>query len=497
MQPKKLIRGAGILLPVTALPSSYGIGTLGVEARNFVDLLVDLKQKYWQVLPLGPTSYGDSPYQSFSTFAGNPYMIDLDELIKKGYLQYEEVKGYSFGDDQYDIDYSLMFLNRLQLLRKAYERFPKQDESFDRFCEERSFWIKDYALFMALKNHFQQKEWQAWEPAIRDREEEALAEYREKLKEEIRFQEFLQYEFWLQWISVKKYANDHGIQIIGDIPLYVAADSADVWTNREHFELDSLGYPRVVTGCPPDAFSEEGQKWGNPVYNWNHMKLDGYDWWRLRMKSNAELYDVLCIDHFIDIFRYYTIASEETLAKNGKWHKGPGKELTDLIEESLGAEKSIIADDLGTVIPGVKRMLKKTGWPGMKVLIFAFDGNTSNEYLPHNYDNSNFVVYGGTHDSGTIMGYFDEKSEYELAFLYEYLGVKGRDEIIDGMIRLGYSSIADVVIFQMQDLLKLGNEARMNLPSTVGRNWKWRMPRNCMNADRRAYIRTISAIYNR
>lgn len=496
MKTKRFTRGAGILLSVTSLPSDYGIGTLGEEAFGFVDLLVDLRQRYWQVLPLGPTSYGDSPYQSFSAFAGNPYLIDLNELIREGLLTKSQVKSYNWGDDESDIEYAVIFENRFQVLQKAFERFDTREKGYTAFCRENEEWLEDYSFFMALKTFSENREWLLWEEGLRNREPECMKRYRKQLKEQIDFWKFCQYKFFGQWKRLKKYANARGIQIIGDIPLYVALDSADVWAHREEFLLGADGRPEVVAGCPPDAFSDDGQKWGNPIYDWERMEKEDFSWWKSRMKANSALYDVIRIDHFIGVVKYYSIPAEDPDARGGKWNKGPGKKLTDAIEESVG-ESRIIAEDLGVSVPGVKKLMLKTGWPGMKILLFAFDGNTAHEYLPHNYTDTNTAVYAGTHDNDTIVGYFREKTEYELAFLYEYLGIEAKEEIPDAIIRLAYSSIADIVIMQMQDILKLGNEARMNLPSTIGQNWRWRFTREGLSEERRTWLRTLSAIYRR
>lgn len=496
MKTKRFTRGAGILLSVTSLPSDYGIGTLGEEAFGFVDLLVDLRQRYWQVLPLGPTSYGDSPYQSFSAFAGNPYLIDLNELIREGLLTKSQVKSYNWGDDESDIEYAVIFENRFQVLQKAFERFDTREKGYTAFCRENEEWLEDYSFFMALKTFSENREWLLWEEGLRNREPECMKRYRKQLKEQIDFWKFCQYKFFGQWKRLKKYANARGIQIIGDIPLYVALDSADVWAHREEFLLGADGRPEVVAGCPPDAFSDDGQKWGNPIYDWERMEKEDFSWWKRRMKANSALYDVIRIDHFIGVVKYYSIPAEDPDARGGKWNKGPGKKLTDAIEESVG-ESRIIAEDLGVSVPGVKKLMLKTGWPGMKILLFAFDGNTAHEYLPHNYTDTNTAVYAGTHDNDTIVGYFREKTEYELAFLYEYLGIEAKEEIPDAIIRLAYSSIADIVIMQMQDILKLGNEARMNLPSTIGQNWRWRFTREGLSEERRTWLRTLSAIYRR
>lgn len=401
MESKAFTRGAGILLPVASLPSDYGIGTLGDAAYSFVDLLVDLRQKYWQVLPLGPTSFGDSPYQSFSAFAGNPYLIDLNTLVREGLLIKEEITGYNWGGDEDDIDYATIFKNRFQVLQKAFERFDRKEKEFRKFCEENEEWLSDYSFFMALKTFSGEKEWLQWEEGLRNREPDILKEYEVKLADQIQFWKFCQYKFFSQWNKLKKYANARGIRIIGDIPLYVALDSADVWAHREEFLLNKDGTPDVVAGCPPDAFSEDGQKWGNPIYNWDRMEKEDFSWWRRRMKSSAMLYDIIRIDHFIGIVRYYSIPAEDATARGGKWNKGPGKKLTDAIEQAVG-KSQIIAEDLGVSVPGVKKLMAKTGWPGMKVLLFAFDGNTANEFLPHNYTDTNAVVYAGTHDNDKI-----------------------------------------------------------------------------------------------
>lgn len=495
MEAKEFTRGAGILLSITSLSSPYGIGTLGDAAYKFVDLLVDLRQKYWQVLPLGPTSFGDSPYQSFSAFAGNPYLIDLDILVKEGLLKKEEIRSFNWETDRKDVDYATLYENRFQVLKMAYARFQGK-EDYISFTEENSFWLEEYSLFMALKSHFDNKDWMQWDKKIRNRESKALEEYRSKLSDEIGFWKFCQFKFFEQWKVLKNYANSRGIQIIGDIPLYVAQDSADVWAGRELFLLNEDGAPTVVAGCPPDAFSEDGQRWGNPIYNWDRMEKDGFSWWKKRMSANAALYDVIRIDHFIGVVRYYSIPANEQTAKGGKWNKGPGKKLTDAIESAIG-DSRIIAEDLGVAVPGVKKLMTKTGWPGMKILLFAFDGNTANEHLPHNYRDTNCVVYAGTHDNDTIVGYFRDKTEYELAYLYEYLNISSKEELPDAFIRLAYSSIANVVILQMQDILKLGNEARMNLPSTVGTNWRWRVGEETLSEERRAWIRTMATIYRR
>lgn len=496
MKAKSFTRGAGILLPITSLPSEYGIGTLGSAAYQFVDLLVDLRQKYWQVLPIGPTSFGDSPYQSFSAFAGNPYLIDLNTLIHDGLLLKEEVGSYNWGNEDDDIDYFIIYENRFQVLKTAFERFDLQSTEFVDFCEKNKEWLPDYSFFMAAKTFSDNKEWLLWEEGLKNRDLETMKEYEIILKKQISFWKFCQFEFYTQWFRLKKYANSRGIMIIGDIPLYTALDSVDVWAHRDEFLLQEDGSPKVVAGCPPDAFSDLGQKWGNPIYNWERMEKGQFSWWKKRMKASASLFDIIRIDHFIGIVRYYSIPPESPDARNGKWNKGPGKKLTDAIEEAIG-ENRVIAEDLGVSLPGVKKLMAKTGWPGMKVLLFAFDGNTANENLPHNYTDTNMVLYTGTHDNDTVVGFFRDKTDYELAYLYEYLGISTKEQIPDVVIRLAYSSIADIVIIQMQDILKLGNEARMNLPSTVGKNWRWRFKKDGLTEERRSWIRTLATVYRR
>ncbi len=496
MKDSRMDRGAGILLAVTSLPSPYGIGTMGKEAFRFVDMLTDLRQKYWQVLPIGPTSFGDSPYQSFSAFAGNPYLIDLDILIEEGLLKQEEVDGYNWGGRKDDVDYALIYTNRFKVLKSAFSRFDVKKDAFKKFCKDNKEWLEDYSLYMAVKNEKGGSEWLSWEEGLKNRDADTLAAYREKLREQILFWMFLQYKFFEQWKALKTYANEHGIKIIGDIPLYIALDSADVWADRGQFKLDEEGRPSEVAGCPPDDFSDDGQKWGNPLYDWEKMEAEGFGWWKKRIAANGRIFDIIRIDHFIGVAKYYSIPAQDENARGGRWNKGPGKKLTDMIENTLGKNR-IIAEDLGVAVPAVKKLLAKTGWPGMKILLFAFDGNTANEHLPHNYEDGNLVVYAGTHDNETITGYFRDKTEYELAYLYEYLNIKRKDDIPDAIIRAAYASVADIAIMQMQDLLKLGNETRMNFPSTVGCNWRWRTLKGSLDEERRTWLRTMTLLYRR
>ena len=488
-------RGAGILLPVSSLPSPYGIGTFGKAAYEFVDQLVEAGQKYWQVLPLGPTSYGDSPYQSFSAFAGNPYFIDLDMLCGEGLLKVDEIRYIKWEERLDRVEYGLQWEYRYGVLKRAFIRSNhKTTEKFQHFLEENAQWIQDYGLFMACKEHFENVEWLKWDKDIRFRQPEALQRYCKTFSQEIEFYQFLQYKFYEQWSSLKKYANEHGVEIIGDMPIYVALDSVDVWVNPGLFELDEERKPVCVAGCPPDAFSDDGQKWGNPLYNWKIMEKEEFAWWKRRMAATAKLFDVVRIDHFIGIVRYYVIPADDS-ARNGWFEWGPGEKLIRALDEARGRTK-IIAEDLGVVIPQVGELLEKAGYPGMKVIEFAFDGNTDNPYLPHMYQ-KNCVVYGGTHDNETLVGYYDNLSVDNLAYALQYTDCSNRADLIEKVFLMAYRSIADTVIFQMQDVLEKGNEARMNLPATIGENWRWRLLEGEFTKEKRTWLKSLSIIYGR
>ena len=490
-------RGAGILLPVSSLPSPYGIGTLGKAAYEFIDQLKRAGQKYWQVLPVGPTSFGDSPYQSFSAFAGNPYFIDFDMLLEEGLLTKEEFQQENWGNDPSDADYALLFQKRFAVLRRAYARSSlRNNRDFLRFCRRNQFWLEDYCLYMALKDYFGSREWLLWDADIRFRKKEAVERYRKQLREDIEFWKFCQFTFFSQWKKLKKYANKNGIRIIGDIPLYVALDSADVWANGELFELDERKKPIHIAGVPPDCFSAEGQRWGNPLYDWKKMEKDGFTWWYERMKANASLYDVIRIDHFIGIVNYWSIPADCPTAVDGEWKKGPGRKLTDVIQKAT-PKADIIAEDLGVVGANVRKLIDKTGWPGMKILEFAFDSGADNEYLPHNYKNPNCIVYGGTHDNETLAGFYGARKKKELKYLFRYLGISEKKEIPSAILRAGYASIANTAIFQMQDILELDNSARMNYPSTVGTNWRWRLLPGQFTKEHQKRLKKYCRIYGR
>lgn len=475
MKKKGLDRGAGMLMPISSLPSRYGIGTLGVESRRFADFLKRIGCRYWQVLPIGPTSYGDSPYQSFSAFAGNPYFIDLDYLVEEELLMDSEIRDLQWQETEDKVDYEKLYQLRFAVLKKAFDRSKHETtEGFKTFCDNNSYWLEDYCLYMAVKNHFDNREWLQWDEDIRFATPEAISYYEKLLTQEIRFWRFLQFKFRQQWDSFKAYVNRQGISIIGDIPLYVSGDSSDVWRHGDLFELDERKNPINVAGVPPDAFSADGQRWGNPLYRWDEMERCGFTWWRERMKVSSQLYDIIRIDHFIGVVNYYSIPAAYETAVGGSWRQGPGEKLTDVIDESIG-DARIIAEDLGIITPNVRALIEKTGYPGMKILEFGLQGPAEHEYLPHNYKTSNLVAYTGTHDNEPMKGFLDSKSEEELAFTYRYFNVSNRTDIIHEAIKALYASVADVVIIQMQDLLILDNTARMNHPSTIGGNWQWRM----------------------
>lgn len=492
---QNLERGAGILLPISSLPSNYGIGTLGEACFDFIWHLKQAGQKYWQVLPVGPTSYGDSPYQSFSTFAGNPYFIDLDLLIQEDLLKQDEVKDIKWYTTEEFIDYNILWEYRYELLKKAYQRSDlKRNPKYFEFVRQKKAWIEDYALFMACKSYFANVEWLSWSEDIRKRNQEAIYKYESQLKEDIEFWKFIQFKFFEQWNRVKQYANDQGIKIIGDIPIYVALDSVDVWKNPGLFQLNEELQPINVSGCPPDAFSDDGQKWGNPLYDWDAMEKQDFKWWKDRMKAASELYDVIRIDHFIGFVNYYVIPADKT-GKEGWLEKGPGLKLIKAIETVIGDSK-VIAEDLGAVTEGVEQLLKEAGYPGMKVLEFAFNGQNDNPYLPHMVPR-NCVFYGGTHDNETLRGFYESQSEEKIQYAMEYCGAKSKDDLVLKSIKAAYQSCADVVIFQMQDILEKNNEARMNLPATIGTNWKWRLQRDEFTEELQKMLNNWSQVYGR
>ncbi|MTK10905.1 MAG: 4-alpha-glucanotransferase [Clostridiaceae bacterium] len=491
-----ITRSSGILMHIASLPSPYGIGTFGKEAYEFVDFLVGAGQSYWQILPIGPTGAGDSPYQSFSTFAGNPYFIDLDLLKEEGILTKEEYENADFGNDPEKVDYEKMFNNKMPILRIAFQNSKgKYKDELKNFRFENKAWLEDYALYMAVKSEFDLKSWQEWDTDIKLRKKTALEHYKEELKSEIDYWVFLQYIFFKQWAALKNYANINGIKIIGDIPIYVAEDSADTWANSEVFMLDEEKRPIVVSGCPPDAFSATGQLWGNPIYNWSHLEKTHYKWWIERIKGNINLYDVTRIDHFRGFESFWQIPYGEPTAVNGKWVKGPGIKLFNAVKEVLG-EVDIIAEDLGYLTQEVIDFRDASGYPGMKVLEFAFDTREESDYLPHNYD-KNCIVYTGTHDNDTVMGWFENTQKSDTDFAKRYLKLNKKEGYNWGFIRGALSSVGNLAIAQMQDYLGLGSEARMNIPSTLGGNWLWRVKREYLSHKLAKKINKITKLYGR
>ncbi|MBO4416205.1 MAG: 4-alpha-glucanotransferase [Lachnospiraceae bacterium] len=570
------MRDSGILLPISSIPSKYGIGGFSKEAYEFVDFVKESGCKYWQILPLCPTGYGDSPYQGFSTFAGNPYFIDLEALIKEGLLTEDEcdvkmeledgTKIAGYGTDPEYVDYERIYMTRWDILRKAYKRSNfRNTEEYRKFHEENREWLDDYALYMAVKENQGGSCWINWEEGIRLRTNEALDKAWRELIDEIDFYRFQQFIFMKQWTKLKAYANERGIKIIGDVPIYVALDCSDVWANQKMFMFDKDGKPTDVAGCPPDAFSATGQLWGNPLYDWNYHKSTDFEWWIRRMRHCYKLYDVVRVDHFRGFDAFYAIPADADTAINGRWLMGPGISLFRKIKAELG-DVPIIAEDLGFLTPSVIDLLKDTGFPGMKVMQFAFDPYHPNEYLPHNHS-ENCVVYTGTHDNDTTKGWYTSLRDDEKAFVLEYMagdfktpGDNDTDKKADkqqteaqkieaeqtgthqdsaqqstqpcpaccdqavpvenasgcadaaedapavdviteniawNMIKLTFSSVAKLAVIPMQDFLNLGSEARINMPSSLGTNWKWRMKAGAATHELAQRIARLNFIYGR
>ena len=479
------MRASGILMPISSLPSPYGIGTMGAAARSFVDFLVKAGQAYWQILPVCPTSYGDSPYQSFSTFAGNPYFIDLDDLAKQELLLPEEYASIDWECTPDCINYGVMYEKRYAVLRCAAKRLlAKPGADYRRFVKENDFWLPDYALFMALKDAHNGACWLEWEEPLRRREPAALAAARQQYADDVAFWQAVQFMFYSQWQALKHYANQQEIRIIGDLPIYVALDSVDVWSCPQEFQLDENLLPTEVAGCPPDGFSATGQLWGNPLYDWDYHRRTGYAWWIQRIRHALSIYDILRIDHFRGFDTYWAIPAGETTARNGRWEQGPRVELFRALYNALGS-LPIVAEDLGEMFDSVRELLAESGFPGMKVLQFAFSGG-DNEYLPHNYI-KNSVVYPGTHDNTTLTDWWENgASEKEKAAAAAYLHLTGvkptakelaairTDDVRIALLRAALGSVADRAIIPMYDWLGLGAEAHLNTPGKLGGNWAWR-----------------------
>ena len=490
------MRTSGILMPVSSLPSPYGIGSLGAEAYRFVDFLAAAGQRYWQILPIGPTGYGDSPYQSFSAFAANPYFIDLDALEQRGLLTHDEIARFDFGPEAPEgIDYGALFRTRFAVLELAVRRFDAGEDAFRDFCAANAFWLDDYALFMALKAENGMRAFSLWPKDVRARRPAALAAARARLAGQVRFWQVVQYLFYEQWAALKAYANAKGVEFIGDIPIYVSPDSSDLWADPSLFQVDADGALTEVAGCPPDAFAADGQLWGNPLYNWDvHLKT-GCAWWIRRLRHASAVYDVVRIDHFRGFESYYAIPARDKTAVNGVWRKGPGTAFIDVIRRKL-PDVRIIAEDLGYLTDDVKALLRASGFPGMKVLQFAFDSREESDYLPHNYT-QNSVVYTGTHDNTTTADWELSAPAGDVAFARRYLDVEGGADFTRRFIRAALASVSDTAVIPMPDWLGLGAEARINTPSTLGGNWLWRMDPAALTDALAADILALTKLYGR
>ena len=489
-------RASGLLMHLSSLPGNTGIGTMGRHAYAFVDFLKRTRQTYWQILPLGPTSYGDSPYQSFSTFAGNPYFIDLDILAEEGFLSAADYADIDWGQDPTRVDYGLLYEKRHQLFSILQQNFRRAiPGDFEDFCRDNAFWLDDYALFMAIKDVHGGAPFSEWEDDIRTRQPQALDRWRRDCEGRVQYHQMLQYFFFRQWNALKRYANDNGIRIIGDLPIYVSADSADVWAQPRQFSLNDDGLPMEVAGCPPDAFSADGQLWGNPVYDWAYMSETDYDWWLRRLRMSLRTCDVVRIDHFRGFASYYCIPYGAETAREGVWRKGPGMDLFRRVKQELG-EVPIIAEDLGFLTEEVYELLEESGFPGMKVLQFAFGPWSESQYLPHRHV-KNSVVYTGTHDNNTLGGWVNTCVAEEVEHAMRYLRANGRDAVTEQMMIAAFASVADTCILTMQDILRLGAEARMNTPSTVGNNWQWRAAEGMITPQQEEFLKYNTELYRR
>ncbi len=489
-------RQSGILLHISSLPSNYGIGKMGESARAFVNFLADSGVQVWQILPLSPTSYGDSPYQSFSVHAGNPYFIDFEQLEAAGWLLPSDYTGIHWGDNPREVNYTRIYTYCFHVLRTAFSRFDQTDKNYLAFCAEQSDWLSEYALFMALKDAHHGKSWDQWEAPLAGRDPAALEKAKVTYAEDIAFYCVLQYWFYAQWNALKAYCHQKGVSIVGDIPIYVAYDSVEVWSQPELFQLDEEHVPLAVAGCPPDIFSPTGQLWGNPLYDWEHHKETGFQWWIQRLKRASTLYDTVRIDHFRGFESYYAIPYGRKTAEIGQWEKGPGMALFDAVKAALG-EISIIAEDLGFITPEVRKLLDDSGYPGMKVLQFAFDGDPKSDYLPQNFKNSNCVAYTGTHDNMTLRGWLHSSSSKTIGFAKRYLHCRSASDLPAEILRATWSSTAQLAVAQMQDFLDAGPEGRMNTPSTTGGNWQYRTLTTDFSPRMAKRIYRLNELYNR
>ncbi len=489
------MRQSGILMHITSLPGPYGVGTMGRYAYAFVDFLKKAGQSSWQILPLTPTGYGDSPYQSCSAFAGNHYLIDLDTLVADGLLLSGEVQSITWGHRENRVDFGLMYQNRLKILRCAYNRF-QGGEAFDGFCRDNGSWLSDFSLFMALKDENQGAPWYQWEDALKHRKPDAMWQARRRLREQTRFYSFVQYLFHCQWEALRSYAHEAGVRIIGDVPIYVPLDSVEVWSSPELFQLDEELNPVAVAGCPPDTFSEDGQLWGNPLYRWDVHAQDGFAWWLRRLAAAGSRYDVVRIDHFRGFESYWSVPYGEPTARGGQWVKGPGMAFIEALHKEL-PHVEMIAEDLGFITPQVRALRDDAGYPGMKVLEFAFDSREPSDYLPHTYTR-NTVCYTGTHDNMTMRQWFETADKYAVDYAREYMSLTEGEGFVWGTIRTAMASVSDLCVVQLQDYLELGGEARMNFPGTQsGENWTWRVKDGLLTDALAEKIHRMSQLYGR
>lgn len=489
-------RASGVLMHITSLPGPHGIGTMGRHAKKFIDFMQAAGQKYWQMLPVGPTGYGNSPYQAFSAFAGNPFLIDLDQLVEEGYITKATLNKYDLEAIATKVDYDKIIAGKIKVLKECYKFFKENHDvhEMDKF-KKVHHWLEEYSVFMALKGYFNDRPWQEWDKPYKERQTKALEAFKKENADEIQFWVFLQWVFYKQWMAMKAYANKQGVEIIGDMPIYVSSDSADTWAHTELFYFDKKCNPVAVAGCPPDAFSETGQLWGNPLYDWKKNEATGFKWWIKRMKSSMELYDIIRIDHFRGFESYWEIPAEDETAENGRWVKGPGMKLFNAIDKAIPSLQ-IIAEDLGYLTDEVVKLREDSGYPGMKILQFAFDSREESDYLPHNYDH-HCIAYTGTHDNDTVMGWFENAASEDVEMAIEYLALTKKEGYHWGYIRGAWSSVADIAIAPMQDFLGLGTEHRMNIPSTIGGNWEWRVTEKQLSKSLAKHMRRLTKLYGR
>ncbi len=487
------MRNCGTLLHISSLPGDYGIGCFGEGAYSFVDFLKRSGQNLWQILPLGITGFGDSPYQSFSSFAGNPYFIDPEQLYKDGLADKDSLESEKVKADR--VDYGRLYRERYIFLRRSIERFDKDNADYIEFCVKNAWWLDSFAVFMTLKKIAGSKGLSEWDKEYRLRDKTALEEVENRYPDEISFWKINQYYFFKQWNKLREYANASGVRIIGDIPIYVAADSADVWENPGLFMVDAELEPKLMSGCPPDAFNSDGQLWGNPVYDWEAMRMDGYAWWKKRLAMTAKLYDIVRIDHFRGFCAYYTIEAGERTAKRGRWLEGPGIEFIEAVKSSIGST-GIIAEDLGFIDEPVRELLHKCNFPGMKILEFGFDGKAENEYLPHNYTRNCFA-YTGTHDNDTFMSFYLKSDAKTKRYIRDYFNIDSSKDVCYGAVRTLFASCADNVVIPLQDYIGIADTGRMNTPSQVGGNWEWRTSMAELNDKLAERIYELAALYGR